>query len=102
MYALSRQRYSITHPDGALRKEIVEYGRSYLAHMSNDGEKLIQTVVTSMPAFVYTHYDILQQDWDEALSEFEGQPSKPKPIDIETLPDSNLIKQVVKRYKEIK
>ena len=55
-----------------------------------------------MPAFVYTHYDILQQDWDEALSEFEGQPSKPKPIDIETLPDSNLIKQVVKRYKEIK
>ena len=102
LYALSRQRYSITHPDGALRKEIVEYGRSYLAHMSDDGEKLIQTVVKSMPAFVYTHYDMLRQDWDEALSEFEGWPSKPKPIDIETLPDSNLIKQAVIKYKEIK
>lgn len=104
MYALSRQRYSITHPDGALRKKIVEHGRSYVAHMSNDGVKLIQTVVKSMPAFAYTHFDTLQQDWDEALSEFERQPSKPrpKPIDIETLPDSNLIKQAVMRYRENK
>lgn len=100
MYALSRQRYSITHPAGALRKEIVEYGRSYLARISsNAGEQLIQTVVKSVPAFVYTHYDILWQDWDEALSELEGQPCKPKPIDIEKLSDSNLIKQAVMKYR---
>lgn len=101
-YALSVQKCSISHPGGALRKEIVECGRRYLERMSVDGETMTQMVARAMPAFVYTHYDTLKEDWRKMAGELETPPPPPKPADIETLPDGNLLKQAVMKFREQK
>lgn len=101
-FALSMQKYSITHPDGGLRKEIVECGRHYLERMSMDGKTMMEMVVRMMPAFVYTHYDMLERDWRMMTDELESPPPPPKAIRIEDLPDSNLIKQAVMKYRKQK
>ena len=54
-YAISRQKYSITHPDGKLRKEIVEYGGHYLENHTVNGKKITALVLQIIPAFVFTH-----------------------------------------------
>ena len=102
-YALSCQKYSITHPDGSLRKEIVECGRYYQERMSVSGETMMETVVRYMPAFVYTHYDILESDYKKMADELESPtPLIPPPISVDELPDSNLQKQAVTKYRKQK
>lgn len=102
-YALSCQKYSITHPDGGLRKDIVECGRHYLERMSVDGKTMMEMVVRYMPAFVYTHYDALESDYRKMTDELELPLSPPpKPINIDELPDSNLLKQAVMKYRKHK
>lgn len=102
-FALSRQKYSITHPGGDLRKEIVECGRHYLESMSVDGMTMIGMVVKMMPAFVYTHYDALEKDWRMMTDELElPPPPPPKPVRIEDLPDCNLVKQAVMKIRKQK
>lgn len=101
-YVLSRQKYSITHPDGSLRKEIVEYGQHYLEHMSANGETLVELVIRILPAFVYTHYGILESDWIKMTDELESPPPPPKPVNIENLPDTNLLKQAIMKYGKLK
>ena len=101
-YALSRQRYSITHPDGELRKEIVECGRHYLEQQMVNGIKMSNMVLQIMPSFVFTHKKELKQDWYKMLDDLKAPPHEPKYYNIEDLPDSNLIKQAVMRYKQSK
>lgn len=102
-FALSRQKHSITHPSGGLRKEIVECGRHYLEHMRVDGKTMIEMVMKMMPAFVYTHYAALEEDWRMMTDELElPPPPPPSPIRIEDLPDSNLLKQTVMKYRKQK
>ena len=98
-YALSRQVHSITHPDGELRKEIVECGRHYLERQAVDGEKMMDMVQQIMPSFVFTHKKKLKTDWYQLLDELEHSPQEPVRYRIEDLPDSNLIKQAVIKYK---
>lgn len=100
-YALSIQKPSITHPNGNLRKEIVECGRHYLERMSVDGESMVEMAVKYMPFFVFTHYDTLENDWRKMTDELElPPPPPPKPINIDELPDSNLLKQAVMKYRK--
>lgn len=101
-YALSRQGHSITHPDGKLRKEIVECGRHYLERQAVDGEKMIDMVQQIMPSFVFLHKKELKQSWYQLLDELESPPQKPRHYNIEDLPDSNLLKQAVMKYKQSK
>lgn len=101
-YALSRQKYSITHPDGELRKEIVECGRHYLEQQMVNGIKMTNMVLQIMPSFVFTHKKELKRDWCKMLDDLETPPQEPKHYNIEDLPDSNLIKQAVMRYKQSK
>lgn len=101
-YALSCQKYSITHPDGSLRKKIVECGRTYLERMSVDGKTMMEMVIRMMPAFVYTHYHILESDWGKMTEELELPPSAPKSVCIEELPESNLLKQAIMKYRKQK
>lgn len=99
-YALSRQKYSITHPNGELRKEIVECGRHYLERQIVDGEKMKDMVQQIMPSFVFIHKKGLKQSWYKLLDELESPPHEQKHYNIEDLPDSNLLKQAVMKYKQ--
>ena len=99
-YALSRQKYSITHPNGELRKEIVECGRHYLERQIVDGEKMMDMVQQIMPSFVFIHKKGLKQSWYKLLDELESPPHEQKYYNIEDLPDSNLLKQAVMKYKQ--
>lgn len=102
-FALSRQKYSITHPGGDLRKEIVECGWHYLESMNVNGETMIGMVVKMMPAFVYTHYDMLEKDWRMMTDGLELPPPPPlRPVRIEDLPDNNLVKQAVMKIRKQK
>jgi len=101
-YALSRQKYSITHPDGELRKEIVECGRHYLEQQMVNGIKMTNMVLQMMPSFVFTHKKELKRNWFQMLDDLEAPPQEPKHYNIEDLPDSNLIKQAVITIKSVK
>lgn len=98
-YALSTQKYSITHPDGKLREKIVEWGRHYLEQQMVDGAKMMDMVLQIMPSFVFKHKKELKDDWYQMLDELETPPQEPVEYKIEDLPDSNLIKQAVLKYK---
>ena len=101
-YALSSQKYSITHPNGKLRERIVECGRHYLEQKMVNGTKMINMVLQIMPSFVFTHKKELKKDWYQLLDELETPPQKPTRCRIEDLPDSNLIKQAVLKCKQSK
>lgn len=101
-YALSSQKYSITHPNGKLRERIVECGRHYLEQKMVNGTKMINMVLQIMPSFVFTHKKELKKDWYQLLDELETPPQEPARCRIEDLPDSNLIKQAVLKYKQSK
>lgn len=98
-YALSIQKYSITHPDGKLREKIVEWGRHYLEQQMVNGTKMMNMVLQIMPSFVFAHKKKLKTDWYQLLDELEHSPQEPVRYRIEDLPDSNLIKQAVLKYK---
>ena len=55
-----------------------------------------------MPSFVFTHKKELKKDWYQLLDELETPPQEPARCRIEDLPDSNLIKQAVLKYKQSK
>ena len=101
-YALSSQKYSITHPNGKLRERIVECGRHYLEQKMVNGTKMINMVLQIMPSFVFTHKKELKKDWYQLLDELETPPQKPARCRIEDLRDSNLIKQAVLKCKQSK
>lgn len=104
-YVLRQLSASITHPDGKLRAEIVEFGRDYAAKLKHE-QKLndIKDVLTGLPAFVYGHYKELQEAWDMVRLEDvdkEG-PIVETPIDYESVPDTNLLKQYYMKHKSYK
>lgn len=102
-YALSIQKCSITHPDGKLRKEIVDAGRHYLEQRNVNGKTMIDLVIRIMPTFTFTHHKRLKNDWYRLMDELETPPPPPTPeYNIEDLPDSNLIKQAVMKYRKQK
>ena len=96
----------MTHPDGTLRVAIVEYGREYITKLGDQQKEVnnIQEVLKGLPAFVYGHYQELQESWNNVRweDEQEESPVEIAPIDYESLPDTNLIKQYYLKHKESK
>lgn len=102
-FALSRQKYSLTHPDGKLRKEIVECGRQNLERMRVDGNTIMDIVVRYMPFFVYTHNDTLESDYRKMAYELEmSSPPSSMSVRIEDLSGKNLLKQAILRHRQQK
>lgn len=106
-YVVSTQKSSLTHPDGQLREEIVDYGRKYTEQLLRQKRyNGIEDILTGLPAFVYTHYSELQESWDnisleDALEEHK-KPEEHTPPDYESLPDTNLLKQYWLKHKNDK
>ena len=73
-YVLRQLSASLTHPDGKLRASIVKYGREYITQLQKQGEvDDIREVLKGLPAFVYAHYQELQESWSEVqLDDDEG------------------------------
>ncbi len=104
-YVLRQLPASMTHPDGTLRAAIVEYGREYITQMRKQGEiDDIQEVLKGLPAFVYGHYQELQDSWNDVQLEDDQDnvPVETVPIDYESSPDTNLIKQYYLKHKNRK
>ena len=105
-YVLRQLPASMTHPDGTLRAAIVEYGREYITKLGDQQKEVnnIQEVLKGLPAFVYGHYQELQESWNNVRweDEQEESPVETAPIDYESLPDTNLIKQYYLKHKESK
>lgn len=102
-YVLRQLPASMTHPDGTLRAVIVEYGREYITKLGDQQKEVnnIQEVLKGLPAFVYSHYQELQESWDNVRWEDEQEESlvEAAPIDYESLPNTNLIKQYYLKHK---
>lgn len=107
-FVVSRQKGTLTHPDGKLREEVVIYGRKYVINLLQQKRyQGIKDILTGLPAFVYSHYQELQESWDRvSLEDSAKEPVKPterKPIDYyESLPDTNLLKQYWLKHKDDK
>lgn len=105
-YVLRQLPASMTHPDGTLRAAIVEYGREYITKLGDQQKEVnnIQEVLKGLPAFVYSHYQELQESWNNVRweDEQEESPVENATIDYESLPDTNLIKQYYLKHKESK
>lgn len=103
-YVVSTQKATLTHPDGKLREEIVVYGREYAEQLLRQKRyNGIEDILSGLPAFVYSHYQELQESWDnisleDALEEHK-KPIEHTPIDYESLPDTNLLKQYWLKHK---
>ena len=105
-YVLRQLPASMTHPDGSLRAAIVEYGREYITRLRERQNKVsnIQEVLKGLPAFVYEHYQELKESWDDLQleEEQENSPTVTAPINYESLPETNLLKQYYMKYKKDK
>lgn len=105
-YVVSTQKASLTHPDGKLREKIVVYGREYVEQLLRQKRYSgIKDILTGLPAFVYSHYQELQESW-EAISLEDMMKDEEKSvewaIDYESLPDTNLLKQYWLKHKDDK
>ena len=83
LYMLRLQPVSLTHPDGKLRATIVEYGREYITQLRKLGEvDDIQKVLKGLPAFVYEHYQEMQESWNKVQldDDKENAPVEDMPI----------------------
>jgi len=102
-YVLRQLPSSPTHPDGTLRAAIVEYGREYITKLREQQNEVsnIRDVLKGLPAFVYEHYQELQESWDDVQLEDEQEDSttETSPINYDSLPDTNLLKQYYMKNK---
>lgn len=98
-YAVSVQKASETHPSGQVRKDAVEFAWYCMERTETDGCKFAQMVADILPTFVFRHYATLQKDYQQMKQEIKSPPPPPKEYALEDLPDSNLIKQAVMKYR---
>ena len=95
-YILRQLPASMSHPDGSLRAAIVEFGRDYSMKLKRNGQlKEAKDVLNGLPMFVYDHYIEMKESWRNVNIEDvkEESSAKMKPVDYESLPDTNLLKQ---------
>lgn len=97
-YILRQLTASMSHPDGSLRAAVVEFGRDYSLKLKGNGQlKEAKDVLNGLPMFVYDHYTEMKDSWRkvniEDFSEESFTEMKQEPVDYESLPDTNLLKQ---------
>lgn len=95
-YILRQLPASMSHPDGSLRAAIVEFGRDYAIKLKENGQlKEAKDILNGLPMFVYDHYTEMKESWRKVNIEDvkEESSTEMKPVDYESLPDTNLLKQ---------
>lgn len=95
---------SPTHPSGKLREIAVDYGRAnYSAVVSQPHACALDGLLQLLPSFVYAHMAELAEDWRTVRAQdWEttfANPPRPKPLNPEDLPDTNLLKQFLLKHR---
>lgn len=105
-YAVSNEKSCVTHPDGRIRVEVIDYGRKYFEKVNRKVIDYVSETIKIMPAFIYGHYIQLLDDWEKVVYDvmhINDVTHEKYRSDIMELPDDNLIKQaVIKIYKQRK
>ena len=90
---------TLTHPKGEHRAAAVEFARECaLKYPWHD----IDSSITGLPAFVYGRQKLLNEELQQYVNDIREKRDvilQSEPIGIEDLPDNNLIKQAVLKYK---
>lgn len=93
-----------THPSGKMRELAVDYGRmNYSAVVRGQNTCTLDGLLHLLPSFIYAHMPELAaawqtvraQDWEMTFA----NPPRPKSLNIEDLPDTNLLKQYLLKYQ---
>ena len=95
-YVLKQLPASLTHPDGKLRASIVEFGRDYSTQLKESGKLCnIKDILMGLPTFVYSHYQELYDSWKKVqlMGDEQEELIEDSPVDYDSLPDTNLLKQ---------
>ncbi len=101
-YVLRQLPMTLTHPKGEHRAAAVEFARECAFRYSWHD---VDSAMIGLPAFVYGRQKLLHEELLQCvkdIKEKKGVILHPKPIDIEDLPDHNLIKQAVLKYRNSK
>lgn len=102
-YVVKNSTQSLTHPCGYHRAEVVEYARNKIA----DGKFVnLPLALKSFTLFVYKRTKTLNGEFEvfcKTMHEIKKEKSTPKSkaetsIDINVLPNSNLLKQLILKY----
>lgn len=100
-YVVKQLQMTPTHPKGEHRVDALEFSRECVIKYSwND----INSSLRGLPAFVYAKQKQLNDEFDqcvgEIISDLNTDPL-PKQIPIEELPDDNLLKRAVLKYRNL-
>lgn len=98
-YAVSRMRASLSHPNGCFRVKAVVAGFDFVNWMILKGIRL--NVESSLLGLNYFLCSNSKEINDAYLSLEEPKPDETAEIEISSLPDTNLIKQVLIKYKSL-
>lgn len=103
-WVINIKKATPTHPEGKLRELAVDYGRENFPKIAvNEDSPLLDRILSLVPPFVYEHMMELAKSW-KMVEELDWEktffnPPPPQPLDIDSLPDTNLIKQAVLKHR---
>jgi len=98
-YVVGQLPMTLTHPKGGHRAAAVEFAR---ACMSQYHWRDVDSAMIGLPAFVYGRQKSLNEELIQCVKDIKEKKDvtlPAKPIAIEDLPDSNLLKQAVLKYR---
>lgn len=97
-YAVSTMKTSATHPDGSFRLKAVKCGFDFAEWLFRKMQKpTAESAMVGLTRFLISNSKALNESYYTFLTTPPTLPQKPR--DIMDLPDSNLLKQAVLKYR---
>lgn len=97
-YAVSTMKTSASHPDGSYRLNAVKSGFDFAEWLFRKGHRpTASSAMLGLIRFLLTHSKSLNDSYYRFLTTPPAPPQRPR--DIMDLPDSNLLKQAVLKYR---
>ena len=101
-YVVRQLPMTLTHPKGCHRADAVEFARECLFRFPWHD---VDSAMAGLPAFVYGRQKLLNEELVQCARDLKEKKDvilRNEPIAIENLPDNNLLKQAVLKYKNSK
>lgn len=99
-YAVGHMEVSYTHPEGFFRQKAVEAGFNFAARLKEKGlEVTVKLAIIGLNKFLCEQSKALNMDYVRMLRDLDHPRPKQPELDIMSLPDTNLIKQLVMKIK---
>ena len=98
-YVVRQLPMTLTHPKGEHRAGVVEFARECMLKFP---WRNVDSAMAGLPAFVYGRQKLLNEELVQCIRDIKEKKDvilQNEPIGIEDLPDNNLIKQAVLKYK---